>query len=51
MSDYKEDKKDIVVEKSITNKPLNNSFLKNQDLIQKLSIVPVVIFELYKVIP
>lgn len=49
MSDYKEDKKDIVVEKSITNKPPNTSVLKNQDLIQKLSIVPVVVFELYKV--
>jgi hypothetical protein len=49
MSDYKEDKKDIVVEKSITNKPPNTSVLKNQDLIQKFSIVPVVVFELYKV--
>ena len=49
MSDYKEDKKDIVVEKSITIKPPNTSVLKNQDLIQKLSIVPVVVFELYKV--
>ena len=50
MSDYKEDKKDIVVEKSITIKSQNTSVLNNQDLIQKLSVVPVVVFELYKVL-
>ena len=49
MSDYKEDKKDIIVEKSITTKATNTSVLNNQDLIQKLSIVPVVVFEVYKV--
>jgi hypothetical protein len=49
MSDYKEVENDIVQEKSITIKPTNSSVLNNQDLIQKLSIVPVVVFELYKV--
>jgi hypothetical protein len=49
MSDYKEVEKDIVVEKSITIKPTSISVLNNQDLIQKLSIAPVVVFELYKV--
>ena len=49
MSDYKEVEKDIVLEQSITIKPTNNSGLNNQDLIQKLSIVPVVALELYKV--
>jgi hypothetical protein len=49
MTDYKEVEKDIVVEKSITIKPKNTSVFNNQDLIQKLSITPVIVFELYKV--
>ena len=50
MSDYKEVENDIVVEKSITIKPTNTSVFSNQDLLQKLSIAPVVALELYKVI-
>ncbi len=49
MTDYKEVEKDVVVEQSVVIAENNKSILKNQDLIQKLSIAPVVAFELYKV--
>jgi hypothetical protein len=49
MTDYKEVEKDVVVEQSVVIAENNKSVLNNQDLIQKFSIVPVVVFELYKV--
>jgi len=49
MDDYKEVEKAIVIEESVIGKQNNYSLLNNQDLIQKLSIAPVVAFELYKV--
>jgi hypothetical protein len=49
MTDYKEVEKDVVLEQSVVIVENNKSILNNQDLIQKLSIAPVVAFELYKV--
>jgi hypothetical protein len=49
MTDYKEVEKDVVVEQSVVIAENSKSVLNNQDLIQKFSIVPVVVFELYKV--
>jgi len=48
--DIVEKNDDVVVEKETAiSKPNNNSLLNNQDFSQKLSITPVIAFELYKV--